>query len=71
MTAGPNDVWAIDFVHDQLAAGKKLRVFTVVDSFSRYVPMLDPRHSQNFSANHDDCLIHMPYVDGPLLARIL
>ncbi len=23
---GPNDVWAMDFVHDQLATGKKLRV---------------------------------------------
>lgn len=27
---GPNDVWAMDFVHDQLATGKKLRVLTVV-----------------------------------------
>ena len=31
----PNDVWAMDFVHDQLATGKKLRVLTVVDTFSR------------------------------------
>jgi transposase InsO family protein len=28
----------VDFVHDQLATGKKLRVLTVVDTFSRYVP---------------------------------
>ena len=35
---GPNDVWAMDFVHDQLATGKKLRVLTVIDTFSRYVP---------------------------------
>ena len=41
--AGPNDVWAIDFVHDQLATGKKFRVLTVVDTFSRYVPVLDPK----------------------------
>ncbi|MEM8761433.1 MAG: IS3 family transposase [Pseudomonadota bacterium] len=40
---GPNDVWAMDFVHDQLATGRKLRVLTVVDTFSRYVPVLDPR----------------------------
>jgi putative transposase len=32
---GPNDVWAMDFVHDQLATGKKLRILTVVDTFSR------------------------------------
>lgn len=42
---GPNDVWAMDFVHDQLATGKKIRVLTVVDTFSRYVPVLDPRFS--------------------------
>jgi len=35
----------MDFVHDQLATGKKLRVLTVVDTFSRYVPALDRRHS--------------------------
>jgi len=45
MAVGPNDVWAMDFVHDQLATGKKLRVLTVVDTFSRYVPVLDPRFS--------------------------
>ena len=35
----------MDFVHDQLATGKKIRVLTVVDTFSRYVPVLDPRFS--------------------------
>lgn len=40
---GSNDVWAKDFVHDQLAAGKKLRVLTVVLTFSRNVPVLGPR----------------------------
>ncbi len=29
----PNDVWAMDFVHDQLATGKSIRVLTVVDTF--------------------------------------
>ena len=40
-----NDVWAMDFVHDQLATGRKLRVLTVVDTFSRYCPVIDPRYS--------------------------
>lgn len=35
----------MDFVHDQLATGKKIRVLTVVDTFTRYVPVLDPRFS--------------------------
>lgn len=42
---GQNDVWAMDCVHDQLATGRKLRVLTVVDTFSRYVPVLDARYS--------------------------
>lgn len=42
---GPNDVWAMDFVHDQLATGKKLRILTVVDTLPRYVPVLDTRYS--------------------------
>ena len=32
-----------DFVHDQLATGRKLRVLTVVDTFSRYCLALDAR----------------------------
>ena len=40
-----NDVWAMDFVHDQLATGRKIRVLTVVDTFSRFSPVLDPRFS--------------------------
>jgi putative transposase len=42
---GPNDVWAMDFVHDQLSTGRKIRVLTTVDTFSRYVPVLDARFS--------------------------
>jgi putative transposase len=41
----PNETWAMDFVHDQLATGNKIRVLTVVDIFSRYAPVLDPRFS--------------------------
>jgi putative transposase len=39
----PNETWAMDFVHDQLATGTKLRVLTVVDTFSRFSPALEPR----------------------------
>jgi putative transposase len=39
----PNDVWAMDFVHDQLATGQKLRVLTIRDAFSSYWPGLDVR----------------------------
>ena len=41
----PNETWAMDFVHDQLATGQKLRVLTIVDTFSRFSPALEPRFS--------------------------
>ncbi len=40
-----NETWAMDFVHDQLATGRKLRVLTIVDTFSRYSPAVEPRFS--------------------------
>ena len=30
-------------MHDQLATGRKPRILTVVDTFSRYCPVIDPR----------------------------
>jgi len=38
-----NETWAMDFVHEQLSTGRKLRVLTVVDIFSRFSPALEPR----------------------------
>ena len=40
-----NETWAMDFVHDQLATGRKLRVLTVVDTFTRFAPAIVPRFS--------------------------
>jgi putative transposase len=31
----PNEVWSLDFIHDQLSNGDKFRALTVVDVFSR------------------------------------
>ena len=38
-----HDVWAMDFVHDQLAAGGKIRVLTIIDTFSRFAPAVEPK----------------------------
>jgi len=35
----------MNFVHDQLATGRKLRVLTIVDTFSRFSPTAEPRFS--------------------------
>ena len=40
-----NEIWAMDFVHDQLATGRKMRILTIVDTFSRFSPAVDPRFS--------------------------
>jgi len=33
--AGPNDRWSMDFIHDQLADGRRFRCLTIVDDFTR------------------------------------
>jgi putative transposase len=39
----PNQVWAMDFVHDQLFDGRKIRVLTIVDTFTRLSPAIEVR----------------------------
>ena len=38
-----NDVWAMDFVHDQLFDGRKARVLTMVDAFTRFATAIEAR----------------------------
>lgn len=35
----------MDFVQDQLATGRKIRILSVVDTFTRVSPAIDPRFS--------------------------
>ena len=59
---GPNDVWAMDFVHDQLATGRKLRILTMVDTHSRLCPAVDPR----FTYRGEDVVQTLERVCGQL-----
>ena len=43
--SGRNDVWAMDFVHDQLFDATKVRVLTVVDAFTRFSPAIEARYN--------------------------
>jgi putative transposase len=45
VASNKNVVGFMDFVHNQLATGQKIRVLTVVETFSRFSPALDPRFS--------------------------
>ena len=56
----PNQTWAMDFVHDQLAMGKKIRVLTVVDIFSKFSPVIDPR----FSYRAEDVVMTLERICG-------
>jgi putative transposase len=35
----------MDFVHDQLDDGTRIRALTIIDTFTRYVPAIDVRRS--------------------------
>jgi putative transposase len=41
----PNERWAMDFMHDTLASGEKIRVLTVVDVYTRECVALEARKS--------------------------
>jgi putative transposase len=53
-----NETCAMDFVHDQLATGRKIRVLTIVDTFSRFSPAVDPR----FSYRGDDVVMTLEHI---------
>jgi transposase InsO family protein len=40
-----NEVWAMDFVHGELFDGRKIRVLTIIDTFTRLSPAIDVRQS--------------------------
>jgi putative transposase len=42
---GERQRWSMDFVHDELLGGRKFRVLTVVDQWSRQSPILEARFS--------------------------
>lgn len=37
----PNEAWSLDFAHDQLSNGQKIRVLAIVDAYSRLSPAID------------------------------
>ena len=43
----PNQCWALDFVHDSLSSGRKLRLLTVIDVYTRESLKIEVEHSLN------------------------
>jgi hypothetical protein len=50
----------MDFVHDRLAPGKKLRILTVIDTHSRYCPGADARFTYRGQGRRPDIRKHLP-----------
>jgi len=48
MATAANDIWAMDFVHDQLFDGTKIRALTIVETLTRVSPAGDVRQSFRF-----------------------
>ena len=42
---GPNECWSMDFLSDQLFDGRRIRVLTIVNNFTRLSPAIDVRMS--------------------------
>lgn len=45
VATAPNEIWAMDFVHDHLFDGRKIRVLTIVDIFTRLARAIYVRQS--------------------------
>lgn len=52
----------MDFVHDQLALGNKVRILTVIDIFSKFSPVNNPR----FSYRAEDVVMTLETVCGEI-----
>lgn len=45
--SGPNQVWAYDFVEDRTESGRKLRILTVIDEFTRQCVTVETEYRMN------------------------
>lgn len=53
-----NDLWAMDFVHDQLYDGRKIRILNIIDAYTRFVPAMDVRGKPQ-RPDTDRCLLNV------------
>lgn len=59
----PNEHWSMDFVADRLDNGRRFRILTVVDNFSRECPAVEVDYSLN-SGKVISCLDRVKYSRG-------
>ena len=66
---GVNQCWSMDFMHDSLASGQRLRLFTLIDVYSRECLALVP--SRSFSGASVAEMLANVATERPLPQRIL
>jgi putative transposase len=66
---GVNQCWSMDFMHDSLASGQRLRLFTLIDVYSRECLALVP--SRSFSGASVAEMLANVSTERPLPQRIL
>lgn len=59
----PSEHWSMDFVADRLDSGRRFRILTVVDNFSRECPAVEVDYSLN-SGKVISCLDRVKYSHG-------
>lgn len=65
----PNQVWAYDFVHDMCDNGRKLRILTVIDEFTRLCLSVEVEHRMPASAVCDVLLKLFAEHGAPAFVR--
>jgi putative transposase len=58
VATGPNQLWAMDFMSDALADGRRLRVLTVLDTFTRVRTVARPNTSSVARGHRSQCRRH-------------
>ena len=70
LATAANQVWAMDFVHDQLFDGRRIRILTIVDTFTRLSPAMDVRQSYRGSDVVETLERVIPQVGCPKTIRL-
>ena len=64
IAVGPNDVWVMDSVYDQLATGKKLPIPTIVDTYSRFLSEIDGGRTAGSALSQCTAILALCYAKG-------
>ena len=51
LITGPNQCWALDFVHNSLSNGRKLRILVIIDHYSRECLRIEVEHGAEWAVS--------------------